>query len=330
MLLHRFEDAAFLQETLLHDINRRGYFSRLCDGFQRSRYPELPPNLVRSITGHTLMRADPIYVSDDVMSLWEEASKTFKLEVVRRDDLVVPAGFALLPRPFSIIDMHGKTVKYRALAWLPVSLRDTYDWDAGVEGQGVWITMLSNINDIDDYWLESHQFEGMSGAEIRTATLTMGEEWTLMHGSPLQFDQAPGGVISAGDGDGKHIVTDPEEIEKASSIYGHVQCFWRLMNQLVMEPASLPRQARRQRQRAGMIDHVKVLKLRRSRPRHEGEWEGEGIEYSHRWVVEGHWRNQPYGPAGNKQYKQIWISPYVKGPDDKPLVVKKRGVEFSR
>jgi hypothetical protein len=149
-MIHRYEDAAFLQDTLLHNINSHGYFSRYCDGFQQERYPQMPAGLVRSVTANTLVRADPIYVSDDVMTLWEKAAETFKLEKLLRTDLVVPAGFAVLPRPFKMRDMHDKLVKYRVLAWLPVSQRETYDWDQGAEGQGVWITLLSNVNDVDD------------------------------------------------------------------------------------------------------------------------------------------------------------------------------------
>jgi len=123
---------------------------------------------------------------------------------------------------------------------------------------------------------------------------------------------------------------DPNVIESVKSIWGHVQCFWRLMSQLVMTTEALPRQARRQRQRAGQIDTVKVLRLRRSRTVMEHKGEGEGIAYTHRWVVGGHWRHQPYGPKSDRYYKQIWIAPYVKGPEDKPLVIKDRGVEFTR
>ena len=119
-MIHRYEDAAFTQDFLLHNINSRGYFSRLCDGFQKARFPDMPKGLVRSVVGQTMLRADPIYVSDDVMTLWEHAAETFKLETLLRTDLVVPGGFAVLPRPFeSMKDMQGKLVKYRALAWLP-------------------------------------------------------------------------------------------------------------------------------------------------------------------------------------------------------------------
>lgn len=326
-MIHRYEDAAFLQDTLLHNINSRGYFSRLCDGFQKTRFPAMPPGLVRSVIGQTMMRADPIYVSDDVMTLWEKAAETFSLETLLRTDLVVPAGFAVLPRPFEMKDMKGKLVKYRVLAWLPVSQRETYDWDQGAEGQGVWVTLLSNINDIDDYWTEEHESSGVDGATIRELSLAAGHEWSLMHGSPIMFDTDPtkGYVI---DEDGE--VVEGEDREQANKIYGHIQCFWRLMSQLVMTPEPLPRQARRQRQRAKRIDTVTILKLRRYRHRMDHEGDGPGVEYSHRFVVSGHWRNQPYGSKKDRYYRQIWIAPFVKGPEDKPLVIKKRGVEFDR
>lgn len=45
------------------------------------------------------------------------------------------------------------------------------------------------------------------------------------------------------------------------------------------------------------------------------------INYSHRWMVRGHWRLQPHGPERSLR-KPIWIDPYVKGPEDKPLDVR--------
>jgi hypothetical protein len=54
-----------------------------------------------------------------------------------------------------------------------------------------------------------------------------------------------------------------------------------------------------------------------------GEENGEA-NYSHRFIVSGHWRNQWY--PSEKLHRQIWISPYVKGPEDKPLIVRPRRV----
>lgn len=50
--------------------------------------------------------------------------------------------------------------------------------------------------------------------------------------------------------------------------------------------------------------------------------EGSGsVEWQRRWMVRGHWRLQPYGPQKSLR-KPIWIDPYVKGPEDKPLDVR--------
>lgn len=330
--MNRFEDVAFLQDHFLHDINKLGYFSGLCDGFQAERYPHLPRGVVRSVMGHTFLRADPIYVSDDVQTLWEHACETFELEKITRDDLVVPAGFAVLPRAHAITDIHGKTVRYRAFSWLPISQRETYDWDEGARDQGVWLAMLSNLNDVDDYWLENHiGSDGVPGSVIRDVSLAMDQPWSLMHGSPLTFDKeiATDGILDHSTGIAR-VIEDPVEVVAANHIYGEIQCFWRLMSQLVMTEERLPRQARRQRERELRVSNVKVLHLRRPKHPLPDDHEPQDANYSHRFIVDGHWRKQPYGPRANPTYKQIWISPYVKGPDDKPLITKRRGVEFDR
>ena len=43
------------------------------------------------------------------------------------------------------------------------------------------------------------------------------------------------------------------------------------------------------------------------------------IEYHHRWIVSGHFRNQTYGPRGSLRRRQ-WIPPYIKGPAGAPLL----------
>ena len=43
--------------------------------------------------------------------------------------------------------------------------------------------------------------------------------------------------------------------------------------------------------------------------------------YHHQWLVSGHWRKQWYAARG--VHEAIWIDPYIKGPDDKPLLTKR-------
>jgi hypothetical protein len=99
---------------------------------------------------------------------------------------------------------------------------------------------------------------------------------------------------------------------------------------LVTEPVPIGRQFRKsiERKTGRTISDVKVIYLRRREsPQAEKNEDATSTqrEYSRRWVVEGHVRNQPVGP-GRSERKLIWISPYVKGPEDKPLVVPKTKV----
>jgi len=69
------------------------------------------------------------------------------------------------------------------------------------------------------------------------------------------------------------------------------------------------------------LDKVRVVQLRKRATATHEPTEGESKrEYSVRWIVEGHIRNQPVGP-GRRERKLIWIDAYVKGPDDKPMKI---------
>ncbi len=67
-----------------------------------------------------------------------------------------------------------------------------------------------------------------------------------------------------------------------------------------------------------MPSDVKVIQLRRAESDYsEGPTSAQHVDWSCRWIVNGHWRNQPY----KDEHKLIYINPYVKGPEDLPLKV---------
>lgn len=85
--------------------------------------------------------------------------------------------------------------------------------------------------------------------------------------------------------------------------------------------------ANKKKNRTRRIETVTCASLRRQRYLSEAEREAEAREYSHRWIVRGHMRNQPIGPRnleGGQKHMRVWIAPYVKGPETKPLVLKDR------
>lgn len=79
---------------------------------------------------------------------------------------------------------------------------------------------------------------------------------------------------------------------------------------------------RHARKRLGLSpkdSNIRVIQLRRAEQREGESSQGDSPEWSCRWIVGGHWRNQ-YHPS-NGGHVPTWILPYVKGPEDKPLKV---------
>jgi hypothetical protein len=79
------------------------------------------------------------------------------------------------------------------------------------------------------------------------------------------------------------------------------------------------RQARREKERKGFkYPDIRVVQLRRSMSGQTHHDEGsKNIEWSCRWLVAGHWRNQWYPSINN--HRPVYIAPYVKGPEDQLL-----------
>lgn len=93
---------------------------------------------------------------------------------------------------------------------------------------------------------------------------------------------------------------------------------WLLLQQTVVtqDIDNLDRATRRRATRKRIPPRVTVIKLRRS---NEGREHGESeVEWQHRWIVRGHWRWQACGPNYSER-RRIWISPFIKGPEDAPL-----------
>jgi hypothetical protein len=78
------------------------------------------------------------------------------------------------------------------------------------------------------------------------------------------------------------------------------------------------------------LARVQVVLLRRARRTvEEPEEEHAKVAWSHRWLVEGFWRMQPVG-KGRAQRRLTFVRPHVKGPSDKPLVVKQKVHAWTR
>lgn len=99
-----------------------------------------------------------------------------------------------------------------------------------------------------------------------------------------------------------------------------IQALFQFMDQKIVstEQYGPPRSERRRLKKARLpIWDVKVIQLRRYQ---QGQSQAPGagtIDWQCQWTVSGHWRKQPYPAKGTVEV--IWIDPYIKGPEDKPL-----------
>lgn len=101
----------------------------------------------------------------------------------------------------------------------------------------------------------------------------------------------------------------------------------------------LPRAARRRAEREGAIPALTVDITTGRAAGATGGAEGAHVEWKHRWMVRGHWKHYGEHTAiarrhpsrvkdvpGHGRCVRVWCPPFVKGPADKPLVLKTRVV----
>lgn len=138
---------------------------------------------------------------------------------------------------------------------------------------------------------------------------------------PARYEEIPFGQLS------------PGAVESVT--HGVLLSYWILCQQRVasISRGHVDRGRRRRAERLGLPldveDGIRVVTLRRQAPsKTEPSAEGQHTEWSCRWVVDGHWRQQWY--PSSEEHRPVWIAPHVKGPDDAPLVLKDRVYRFVR
>jgi hypothetical protein len=351
------------------------------------------PRGLEHMTRHTLQQADPVWVSRDVFDMCDEARHSFQPEPMQPYDLFTPCGFALLPKPIMLKDVHGKRTHFRAFAWSVIwdaeQRPDDRYFSASSLGQrenrspesasGLWITMFSHRDDDNeinsDYYanipnlahkvnqtkqqlrdlgaeevgsdidIDPDEYPSfyaamkrvpfMSLAPLHVGTWPFGKSIDDLMFNPSQeeiVEQAAFRIADAREPDGGVGNVRQDLLrELAGEWWTSLQVIWRLAQQVITTPVRAARPARREAARFGSryADNITVIKLRRDSCDIVGEpdWEGEG-RLKHRFVVRGHWRNQWYPSI--KTHRQIWINPFIKGPEDGELVLTDRVFEFVR
>jgi len=262
----------------------------------------------------TLFNADPIYVDDHMMTLVEAAAATFAPERIVPEDLPTMTGFVLFPR--SVVVDWGRRV-------------DQVERDDGTRVVTLPTASPSETRWRAALWSLVHNASGVHGVNVTLFEDTLTAEWVKWkreHADRTPLLSPPPLVMS-------HTNTWPIDAnmrvpERSDGPWyddmRYLQVLWRLMNQTITikNPRDVGGQFRRRAERARFEPRrVTVVTLRRPDAPHDPDHVPHTVEWDHQWVVAGHWRNQWYPSIST--HRQIWISPYVKGPEDKPLVLPK-------
>lgn len=259
---------------------------------------------------HTFWSADPIYVTSEMMTLLDHAWPQFQPEAFTEGDLLVPAGFVCLPRPVVTHDIRGIPMMHRYMAWEPIRRTDGQN--------GIMYATFADVDDITDEGRDEYDAKTITANRHYFAGAPMlGHITTHWYGeayTPENFEDH----IDLGN------LTEPLDMEVAKVGWMEMSQFtgalFRLLNQRIAVAVRRPAPraaARRGAKHNQEPKYITVITLRR--PKQQAGDEHHPVEWTHRWITSGHWRWQPYGDG---TVRQIWIAPYVKGPADKPLVVR--------
>ena len=276
------------------------------------RHAMLPSAHTFAAAGEIVSEADPIYVTGDARP---DPGGDGVVRPERGDASggpLPPLGMALLEEPFVAKDAEGLETAWRCVTWRYVDSPEAGGPENAEPIPAVEIILWWSLADVDE-WDKNHEAV-MDMARAHYGA--WGMRWAVMHATVTPFEYVSDIAHMGNEGD------------PAASWMGFLRVFNRLLGErIVLKTPMRPHRAvRRAAQRLGLAEtrDVIVCELRRARPRgYEWPESGDGESHlSHRFMVAGHWRNQWYPSL--KRHKQRWISPYIKGPDDKPFVDKKR------
>lgn len=270
-----------------------------------------------------LKRADPYFFSAETCDAIWQSHRGVPLDT-NLDGAQLPTDFAYFyfaqPLPLQTTNNTTNDRGVRAIAFGHVSNPNTLRVDGTVgAAREVWGSVY--VDDPDHDWpIPSQTWTWQEGEEI----CHMIGRLTAMY----QHKYGPGGEMFQ-----KYMDGDLMGVAAYVKISVHLTQFivaasaWMSQRVVTSEDGTVERHRRKEMERTynRSIRSVKVIDLpRRERYTSRSLSSGElPREYSHRWTVDGHWRNARVG-VGREQRRLTYVHPHVKGPDDKPLIIKER------
>lgn len=274
--------------------------------------------------------AETFYVDPQMRDVVTAAAATLPEEPLLPEDMPTSHGFVLIPGGVGQVNVYGRLIVINAVLWMS-------------SGSKVDLLMLTDKYDPNDYYNNEAVTEGnppaddlprfMPSSLLRVdlnETLPKMQTFasTLPPGIHVEQTEQPDGsarlTLLRTDGTRAHEedVPDLDFGLHPEPVTRWLVAMWRLMQQSLatVDEVEPSRQVRRQLHRRNQeARKVSVIALRRKTYPGPG---GREVEWTHRWIRRGHWRQQPYKENGEWVKRAIWIHPTICGPDNKPLLIR--------
>lgn len=252
--------------------------------------------------GLTIWYGESYYLNGDVMEVVKLAADKLPEESLM-SDVVPPSpnGFIQLQEPLELIDVHNKRFEIWALGWAMAEfVEGTWSDEAG-KGFifSAWTQPYPDTNKtpLDLFWM---------GPWYSNMTISAEQMRTQYPDEPIEnLEKAFAQTVGL--------------VKTFMAFFGFVQ---QRLPMLTVTPTKTSRATRRRAERfeISIPSEVKIVELRRrDQATHYGTGEKK-IEWTHRWITDGHWKRQWY--PSEKTHHLIWIDAYIKGPPDAPLVLR--------
>lgn len=259
-----------------------------------------------------MQTAETVYVAADKCALVQAAANSMPPDVFHSTDLFAPRGFVWFAHPINVPELLPD--EWGVVASIPRHIR-AMSWI-----QHPRILEAGDRRYIDVADALRYAVDGASDADH-------GIIFWLWEDADEAWRHAGRGQVSPMDTSAWRFgsTTDDAPADLAKWYRRFILAFQRLLWQriAVVDRERPPREYRRRCERAGVAPDngtITIVHLRRPVPKTRPEGESTPVNWSHQWIVHGFWRNQWYPSLVD--HRRIWIEDFVKGPADRPLVVK--------
>lgn len=274
--------------------------------------------LLGSLFQRACMFSDPYFCARDIMDLLESTSSNMPDWTFRQEVLPAPEGLIWFARPASV-NTAEPTVVLRGLAWAIYYDGDT-DPDAGPDVRRM------HYHHFDAKGLPPSVKKITPFLVLYYLFTRNGSNSMVVPAQVLEWESGQSFMEVANEFSGMGPEGEPMWRELDEYAVRFFAAFCTFIEQKIFVHSSERADRATRRRVDGLAakmqvvteELVRVIALRkRVYPQNASHAAEEAVEWSCRWLVRGHWREQWYPSLGIHQPK--WILPYVKGPEDKPL-----------